>query len=134
MAVRLRPGLLPFLMMMTLSSVASTTAVQPVIWGGEHVRMEITKSGATLDFDCAHGTVTQALPPSGKFSLKGTFTPERGGPTRDDAPPTVNATYSGAIAGDSMTLRIVLANSDKDQAPLEYRLTKGNRGNVRKCR
>ena len=134
MAVRLRPGLLPLLMMMTLSGVASTTAFQSVTWGGEHVRMEVTRSGATLDFDCAHGTITHVLPQTGKFSLKGTFTPERGGPTRDDSPPTVDATYSGAIADDSMTLRIVLANSDKDQAPLEYRLTKGNRGNVRKCR
>jgi hypothetical protein len=133
MAVRLRPGLL-LLLMMTLSGVASVTAVQSITWGGEHVRMEVTKSGATLDFDCAHGTVTQALPQTGKFSLKGTFTPERGGPTRDDAPPTVNATYSGAIADDSMTLRIVLAGSDKDQAPMEYALKKGSQGNVRKCR
>jgi hypothetical protein len=133
MAVRLRPGLL-LLLMMTLSGVASVTAVQSITWGGEHVRMEVTKSGATLDFDCAHGTITQALPQSGKFSLKGTFTPERGGPTRDDAPPTVYAIYSGAIADDSMKLRIVLAGSDKDQVPLEYALKRGSRGNVRKCR
>jgi hypothetical protein len=133
MAVRLRTGLLP-LLMMTLSSVASITAVQSVTWGGEHVHMEVSKSGATLDFDCAHGAITQALPQKGKFSLKGTFTPERGGPTRDDAPPTVDATYSGTIADDSMTLRIVLAGSDKGQTPIEYALKKGERGNVRKCR
>ncbi|MEO8680342.1 MAG: hypothetical protein ABI665_14925, partial [Vicinamibacterales bacterium] len=60
------------------------------------------------------------------------FTPERGGPTRDDTSPTASATYSGTINNDTMALRIVLAGSDQEVA--HYVLVRGSTGNVRKCR
>ena len=28
------------------------------VWGGEHIRMDVTDSGADIEFDCARGTVT----------------------------------------------------------------------------
>jgi hypothetical protein len=95
--------------------------------------MDVTKGGADLEFDCAHGTITEAVPEAdGTFSLKGTFTPERSGPARDDAPRAAGATYSGTIAGDTMTLRVVLAGNDQEAA--HYVLVRGSAGNVRKCR
>ena len=47
------------------------------IWGGEHIEMEVTRDGATLEFDCATGTIAEPLPvhSQGRFSVKGTFTP-----------------------------------------------------------
>ena len=95
--------------------------------------MDVTTTGAVLEFDCAHGEITESLPgKDAKFSLKGTFTPERGGPTRRDGPPPVDATYSGEITADTMTLRIVLAGSEREVA--QFVLMKGSQGNVRKCR
>jgi hypothetical protein len=121
-------------LLMALFAVVGTAATQTVTWGGEHVRMDVSKSGATLDFDCATGTITQTLPQQGTFSLKGTFTPEHGGPTRDSPPPTIDATYSGTIKDDTLTLRIVLAGKEKDPEAPQYALMKGSQGNVRKCR
>jgi hypothetical protein len=105
---------------------------QTSTWGGEHVRLDVTKTGADLDFDCAHGAITGAIPETGTFSLKGTFTPERGGPARDDAPKAAPAMYAGTITQDSMALRIVVDGNTKDA--LNYTLSRGSMGKVRKCR
>jgi len=109
-------------------------AGQTAIWGGDHVRMEVTRSGAELEFDCATGTITDAMPETeGTFSLKGTFTPERGGPTRDgDTSRTVDANYSGTIKNDTMTLRVVVGG--KDQEAAKYVLVRGREGRLMKCR
>ena len=95
--------------------------------------MEVTTTGAVVEFDCAHGANTESLPgKDGKFSLKGTFTPERGGPVRGDGPKPIDATYTGEISDNTMTLQIVLAGSDRE--PAHFVLTKGSSGLVRKCR
>jgi hypothetical protein len=95
--------------------------------------MDVTTTGAVLEFDCAHGEITESLPgKDGKFRLKGTFTPERGGPTRGDGPRPASAIYSGEVTGHGMTLHIFLKGSDREVA--QYSLEKGSTGRVRKCR
>ena len=108
--------------------------VPATIWGGDHVRMNVTPSGAELEFDCATGTITETVPETdGTFSLKGTFTPQRGGPTRRDEPPrTTAAVYSGTIERDTMTLHIVLAGNGREVG--QYVLSRGAAGAVMKCR
>ncbi len=104
------------------------------IWGGEHVSMEVTKTGAELEFDCATGTIQQPLPLEhpGKFRLKGTFTQEHGGPVREDEPPATHpATYSGTVENDTIRLRIEVAG--RTGKPQEYVLKKGERERVVKC-
>ena len=108
-------------------------AVQAAVWGGDHVRMNVTPSGAELEFDCAAGSITETVPErDGAFSLKGTFTPERSGPSRDDRSRTVAAIYSGTIDRDTMTLHIVLDGQNREAAP--YVLARGRAGTLRKCR
>ena len=93
--------------------------------------MDVTTAGAVVEFDCAHGEITESLPgKDAKFRLKGTFTPERGGPARGDGPKPIEATYSGEIKGESMMLSIAITGRE----PIEFALTKGNNGRVRKCR
>jgi hypothetical protein len=123
---------MPFLMAFWLA--VAVPAGQTAIWGGNHVRMEVTGSGAELEFDCATGTITDAMPETeGAFSLKGTFTPERGGPTRDgDTSRTVDANYSATIKNDTMTLRVVVGG--KDQEAAQYVLVRGREGRLMKCR
>jgi hypothetical protein len=112
----------------------AVAAGQAASWGGDHVRMDVTKGGAELEFDCATGIITGALPEvDGTFNLKGTFTPERGGPTRDgDASRAIDANYSGTITNDTMALRVVLAG--KDQEAAKYVLVRGREGRLMKCR
>jgi hypothetical protein len=107
--------------------------VQATTWGGDHVRMNVTGSGAELEFDCATGTITETMPETdGAFSLKGTFTPQRGGPSRDDNPRAASATYSGTIERDTMSLHIVLERQNQEAG--RYVLTRGHEGILRKCR
>jgi hypothetical protein len=129
-AVALRARFLPGLL--TLCFGVAVAVCQTTTWGGDHVRLDVTKTGADLDFDCAHGTITGAIPETGTFKLKGTFTPERSGPARDDAPRDVPATYAGTITQDSMALRIEVDGNTKDA--LTYMLSRGSMGKVRKCR
>src|SRR6266487_5167816 len=51
------------------------------VWGGDHIRMEVSGNGATLEFDCAHGNISGPLTLDrlGRFQAKGSFTREHGG-------------------------------------------------------
>ena len=111
---------------------ASTT---PDVWGGHHASMKVTSQGATLEFDCAHGNILEPIKANakGEFTVRGTYTPERGGPiSRDNPPRDLPATYKGSIDGDTMRLEIMLA--EKDQAPEPFTLTRGKVGRLVKCR
>jgi hypothetical protein len=44
------------------------------IWGGQHIKIEVDGPAATVEYDCAHGTISGPLKldSQGKFSLTGT--------------------------------------------------------------
>jgi len=133
----------PFVFLITFFSVTLLQAqsLPPSLgpsgttWGGEHVRLQVTETGATLEFDCAHGSIIQPVQVQavGNFTAKGTFTRERGGPVRkDDADQAVPAAYSGTISGDELKLRI--AGGPQGAAGGEYLLTRGSTGHLVKCK
>lgn len=105
------------------------------LWGGVHVSMQTAAQGAALEFDCAHGAILEAIKPdaAGKFAVRGTFTPERGGPVRKDNPPRdLPAVYTGTIDGEVMHLEITLAG--QQEALGTFTLTRGDAGRIVKCR
>lgn len=103
-------------------------------WGGQGVSMVVTDSGATLDFDCASGSITERIVPdsSGKFSARGLFARQRPGPTREgeenDGQP---ATYSGVIEGDKLTLTITLVQNNEEIG--NFTLGHGKPARIRRC-
>ena len=110
-------------------------SASPDTWGGHDVSMEVSPQGATLEFDCAHGNILEPIKAnaSGEFALRGTYTPEHGGPiTLANPPRDLPATYKGTIHGNEMRLEVMLA--DKDQQPQPFTLTRGKAGRVMKCR
>ena len=109
-------------------------AAEPTLWGGDHVQMQVTEDGATLDFDCAHGAITEPLriAKDGTFLATGTYGAEHAGPTRRDEPADPKATFSGTVVGDAMTLRVVI--DGQDPAGLRFQLVRNQPGKVRKCR
>lgn len=115
-------------------SIAQATDESANVWGGEHVEMELTSTGANLDFDCAVGTIDQhlALTKDGTFRAAGTYTRERPGPVTKDGNRAAAATYVGTIKGQSMHLEIVLVNSKETVGTFE--LMRGRFGRVLKCR
>ena len=134
MTIRKSPVLLILLVAVLIQSAPVFGQEGPDTWGGQHVAMEVTKTGAQLEFDCASGEIKEPLPldKPGQFQVKGTFTPEHGGPVRrDEAPATRDATYSGSLENDTLTLRIEVSGQSEAQ---EYVLRKGQAGRVMRCR
>jgi hypothetical protein len=111
----------------------SGSTVAGGIWGGDHIQLEVNGEGATVEFDCAHGTVSGPLrlDRDGRFQATGTFIREHGGPVRnDETPASYPANYSGSINGKTMTIKVVLKESAAEvgtftlQQDRDARLTK----------
>jgi hypothetical protein len=104
-------------------------------WGGAHIRVDVSRNGATVEYDCANGTIKGPLTfdRSGRFSWEGNHIRERGGPIRmDDNPQGVAVVYSGFIKDNIMTLRVKLKDSNDSLG--EFTLERGGAGRLFKCR
>jgi hypothetical protein len=66
--------------------------------------MEISDKGAELNFDCAHGSITQKLVPDnvGRFVAKGIYVRRTSGRGcgKMKARPETTASYQGTIKGE----------------------------------
>jgi hypothetical protein len=102
-------------------------------WGGDRVRMEVTSSGAVLDYDCAHGTIDQpiVLDAQGRFDVTGVHVFERGGPILDQPEDKHPARYTGSSNGTTLTLIVTI--TDRNEVVGTYKLTYGQQGRVMKC-
>ena len=93
-------------------------------WGGEHVALELTASGGAVEYDCAHGGLTQSVRPSsrGEFEVIGVHVREHGGPIREgERPDSLPARYVGRVTGDRMTLRVYAGSRPDTLGPFELR-------------
>jgi hypothetical protein len=105
------------------------------VWGGEHIRMDVTEDGANLEFDCASSTIDEpiVLDRSGNFDVKGKYSAQHGGPIRrDEETNSPAAHYVGHVKDGEMTLTITIA--DKKEAIGSFNLTRGSEGRLMKCR
>ena len=103
-------------------------------WGAPHIRLTVGDSSATIEYDCAHGQINGPLVTDrhGRFDLKGTHSPEHGGPVRDDEQSAGQpARYVGWTDGKKMTLTVTLAG--RKEAIGTFNLTLGGGGRVFKC-
>jgi hypothetical protein len=113
---------------------ADGASVQAGMWAGEHIVIEVTGAGATVEFDCAHGTIDAplTLDAAARFDVTGSFTRESGGPTREDPPRAVPARYTGSLKGPTLTVTVVLTES-KDTVGV-FTLERGARPRLFKCK
>jgi hypothetical protein len=114
---------------------ANGADVQSGTWAGQHIVMEVTSTGATVEFDCAHGTLDAplALDSGGRFEVSGSFTPERGGPTRgDSASRAVPARYTGSLDDSTLTVTVVLTENKVTVGV--FTLRHGARARLFKCK
>ncbi|MBI5547956.1 MAG: hypothetical protein HY901_29080 [Deltaproteobacteria bacterium] len=104
-------------------------------WGGEHIALNLTSAGGTLEYDCASGTIDEPVmvDRTGNFEVRGVHRFESGGPRRAGAPPPPDhpALYRGAVHGNEMTLTVTLFDSGE---PLgSFSLGFGRPPNLEKC-
>ena len=104
-------------------------------WGGDHAVLEASDSGASLQFDCAHGTIAGplAVDAEGRFRLSGGFVREHGGPIRRGENERREAVfYVGRIQGKTMALTVELPGGE---APMpRFDLELGKPGRIVRCR
>ena len=103
-------------------------------WGGLGVRIDVSVIGATIEYDCAHGTIDQPIVADrdGRFSVTGTHIREHGGPIRvDETPDRHPARYDGQVTGNSMRLSVTLTDSNQMIGPFDATLNGSPR--VVKC-
>ncbi len=102
-------------------------------WGGEHIGLVVAANGATIEYDCASGTIDQPLVArDGLFTVVGTHTRGHGGPIRQDEVPDKHpARYDGHVDGDTMILDVSLIDSGEKLG--RYTLVRGRPAQVIKC-
>jgi hypothetical protein len=115
-------------------SRTSALGADGTIWGGDHVQLEVTTEGATLEFDCASGSISKPLQvdAQGNFKVTGSFTREHPGPVMRDGPAPSPAAYSGSIQGSTMKLTVMSGAKGENMG--DYLLVRGKAGRVVKCR
>jgi len=121
--------------LLTVAQPKKTRTMTNGIWGGQHIQMTINNGAATIEYDCANGTIAGPLKidSRGRFELRGLHHAEHGGPVRSDEEESREpAKYTGSTDGKKMTLTVTLVNSKTEIGTFE--LTRGNAGRIFKCR
>ena len=104
-------------------------------WGGDHIRIDVVEGSATIEYDCANGTIQGPLKVNsdGKFDLRGMHNKEHGGPVRsDEEPNSHSARYEGWTDGKTMKLKVVLPDAKEEIG--SFTLVHGRVGRVMKCK
>jgi hypothetical protein len=97
--------------------------------------MEVSDSGADIEFNCARGTISQrlAVDAQGHFKLQGTYKEETPAPASVDGGSTGSgptATYTGVLSGSSLRLEVFIEGQG---TPKTFNLVQGDQGHLAKC-
>jgi len=133
------------LMILAFVTIASTLAlcasgsaggksVPAGSWGANGIAMEVTESGARIEYDCARGTIDGplVLDADGRFDVRGRHFREHGGPVREGEDSSGQPVrYTGRVTGDTMTLTVTPEGTDT--AISSHTLVRGKTGRLHKC-
>jgi hypothetical protein len=115
--------------------IAAPAAATPLsgTWAGEHLNLTIGADGATLESDCASGSIKGPLTPDakGKFHATGQFEQYHPGPQRvEEGETPVNTTkFAGIVHGDTLALTVTAPGT----APQHYTLKRGKLAKLVRC-
>ena len=125
------PRLIRFAALITLVPLAGACTILAVPggageWGGDHIRMELRRSDATIEFECAHGTIDEPIAAyqRSRFTVHGTYTSDRGGASRP-------ARYDGRMVGDMIELTVTVLETHERHGT--FMLLFRHDAHLRKC-
>jgi hypothetical protein len=113
---------------------AAPSRVETGTWGGDHIRLDIRKDGADVEYDCARGQIEGPLELSktGSFDRGGIFVRSGPGALRPGRSPGARAArYAGKVDGKTMTLIVTLADTSERIGTFTVR--RGREGRLWKC-
>ncbi len=115
----------------SLTAAGDRRTLAPGSWGGDHVALEVTAQGGSIEFDCAHGAIAEpiVLDDDGHFESTGTYVREHGGPVREGEEDARPARYAGRVQGQTMTLTITVGG----EALGPFELERGRTPRITKC-
>ncbi len=120
-----------------LASSCTTLDAKPAFlvgsWGGPHAAITFEGGLASVEFDCASGTIDGPVYPAkdGTFTAKGSVRTGTGGPVRvGQIFKSQRASYAGQVAKDSMTLSVTIENGT---AMGPFTLRQGNPPLLTRC-
>ena len=125
-------------LVVSFAAVGCITNPTPIIalgpWGGSHVSMHVTSTGARLEYDCAEGVIEEPLRPDadGRFMAIGIHTPSHGGPIRvGEILPAFRARYDGHVDGEQMSLLVTFTETGIVLG--SFQLRRGSSGLLVRC-
>ncbi len=130
------PIVLGFLFMVPVAFAA--VRGQPLadgLWGGEHIRMDVSAAKTKIEFDCGHAMIPSKIiiDSRGRFVVKGTHSEERGGPSRQgEEEHGYPVEFRGAVNGKNMKLTVM--RTDTNELLGTFSLTHGREPELVKCR
>ncbi len=104
-------------------------------WSGNHISLEVTESGAKIEFDCASGTISEKIVLDGKnrFDVPGIYAEEHGGPVRfNEREKGYSVRYTGLIKSKKMSLTVKW--TDTNEVIGTFTLVFGRESSLVKCR
>ncbi len=110
-------------------------ALTPGVWGGQHIRFEVTERGANIEYDCAHGTIEGRIvvDSRGRFSVRGMHYEEHAGPTRvGEEAGGYPVRLSGLVGGSLLKLTVTRAGTRRVVGT--FTLARDREAEVFKCR
>ena len=105
-------------------------------WGGDHIALVATATGARVELDCGHGRSDEPLQANadGTFEARGTYVPEEGGPTDLSRPSTARilvVLYKGWTDGGRMRLTVLVPETGREIG--SFSLCSGCQPHLEKC-
>ncbi len=88
-------------------------------WGGPHAGLSAATAGATFEFDCGRGSISEPLQPDaqGHFDLPGVYVAAQAGPAAPIEENGQAARYTGQVNGASLTLTVTSAAAGEALGP-----------------
>ena len=134
-SIFLATGLLLVCSLSIVRSLPVQTPVPAGVWGGKGMQLTITVAGATLDYGCDSGSITEPLlaDTSGKFVAHGTHIFGVGGPQQPGAPPRKEhkTRYEGVREGNTIRLIVALVDLKRDVG--SFTLVLGRPASLERC-